>query len=1115
MLKHIRKEVSAFSLETILKDSRLSRLFSDDGHDCALQLWILQIKSGGSIENRIVYGRLLPYQHSNNSWHCSDNNDLHTFGNFRAQVLRLNLYIKSNLTSALLKKLSTGQSIQEISQNMDFNISDKLSKKFGSTLLTPEVLTYRPVSHLLNKDAYDASSLSSPHSSASAFSAAIIQADKEALFCLDKKYTSDLATFVINTLYDETGLQFEGANSMRIGDLELLVFPALDDNECSLLHLKWLDSPFKFRVRFNSKQLPLFQCFQFRLALTNNGQVIHSAIATAVLNDEGIFEHAFELSNDLQGIIDSTELEVYGFPKGGQNEWYLCCRWRTNYINTINFQGIAIGSQPSSVKFDWLEKTTRPKVTPRVKAALSVKNDNTEFSGQVDGNISYPWVKINKNLASTLYKLNPPKSEGQFFQRWGQGDGEGRLEFVEWFKSLLTKYQQHQIIIFDPYFEAAGLGLVLICAATQADYIVFTSLPKPVKQDVASGEETDKRQPGRLNNLIVSCERNQKALRHYKLRIYGLKEGRLHDRYIMVIGGNGLPIAGFNLSNSFQTVAENYPLLITPIPMDVLLKVEKYTADLICEAKASQPDEKLNNESIRKLFDSSTIEIEPRRYESLSFLNKSLAGDVLSIWTGKTSLQNLQNELLKEQMTLLGILKNESIILTGTEGLINCLIFQEGNFSNFGPTWDIIGDLLAHSTAGDSDFTELKKYITFLTFISDFIKVSFNRYLKETDSEFSIIDVGLFHRDIDALLYSSYRPHDLCRMTKFTALSWAEYYSIKFLWWYAPELLLDIAEKQILLIQKEQQSTDVIRLSLLSQIINEISLSVLFNISTEQQDLLIRSQNGLLRWLGFNAIENQLESLDELVSVKTQINVLTITDQIKAYGWMINRAATDERKTNLYDGLLIELNKILPDKLTDRDISTLIDSLRGHMRKLIWSESWLIQDIVLPLLQNGRVNFDDVCKIWNAEMLELLTSKDLVLFNRVREGKFTNVSAFLFANSSSEQQDIILKAIMHILKQKQRILQQPLASTSDWSRWDNALTVSMWTLTFTRWSQYYLNRQTREWPEFTVVSQLALNLATIRTMSDWREGALSQYSELALFLDQADELINAEMKNDS
>jgi hypothetical protein len=57
-----------------------------------------------------------------------------------------------------------------------------------------------------------------------------------------------------------------------------------------------------------------------------------------------------------------------------------------------------------------------------------------------------------------------------------------------------------------------------------------------------------------------------------------------------------------------------------------------------------------------------------------------------------------------------------------------------------------------------------------------------------------------------------------------------------------------IAEARMVTVPMEPQGPDALRLSLLSQIISEISLSTQFNIGAAQRDRLIRSSNGLLKW---------------------------------------------------------------------------------------------------------------------------------------------------------------------------------------------------------------------------------------------------------------------------
>lgn len=217
-------------LDGLLNDGRLARLFSQDIRDCALQLWVLQIQSEQSVENRIVYGRLLPYSHSDSTWSFSDNDHFETFGSVKAKVSRLNLYVQTTQCANLLRLLSRGWDISKISQELKLKIPDKLQSRFGKTALVATDLIYRPVAYLLNRDAYDHRSLSSPHGGAGALSASITQSDKKALFRLGQDYDIDLVRSVVRELNTDTGLDFGGIDSQRFGDLELIVFPTLDGN---------------------------------------------------------------------------------------------------------------------------------------------------------------------------------------------------------------------------------------------------------------------------------------------------------------------------------------------------------------------------------------------------------------------------------------------------------------------------------------------------------------------------------------------------------------------------------------------------------------------------------------------------------------------------------------------------------------------------------------------------------------------------------------------------------------------------------------------------------------------------------------------------------------------
>ncbi|HAU3269273.1 TPA: hypothetical protein JDJ25_003945 [Salmonella enterica subsp. salamae] len=1095
----------AFTLDDLINDNRLGRLFSADERNCALQLWVLQITSNSMTQNRILYGRLLPYNHSNNSWSFSDNNKFQSLGQFKVNVTRLNLYIKNNSCAELLKKINDGLTISVISEALGFKFPDKLNKRFGETKLSTEALAYRPVSYLLNRDAYDFHTLSSPHGGAGALSASIIQTDKAALFRLGPDYDTALMDIVVKDLNEDTGLDFGRTDIARFGEIELLVFPALDDKERKLLDVSWVNRPRALVVRFNSMQVPQFTAFQFRLNIMNNGQVIFSGIAVGIRDSEGIFECSFELSDQIRTITDSTEIEIFGFVDECYRLGMLCCRWRIGYIREINILGHAIGQKSNPVKFDWLEKTIKPSMSDRAKSALTINRGNLGFTSHVGGREIDVWVPANKELLSIFEQLHPKKSEGMFFLRWGQSDGEGRLQFVEWFRKVLSQYQEHQIVIFDPYFEDAGLGLVLLCAASNSDYIIFTSLPKIPKFDETVVEvESDKLFTGRVNNLVACCENNINLLSKLKLRIYGMKEGRLHDRYILIMGRNGLPVTGFNLSNSFQKAAENHPLLITPIPSDVLLQVEEYMSSLLQEIGTNKNDDIEGSTAIRLLFDSKSLVMSPKRYEPLRFLEKKDAGRALSLWFNQIILRDLSGDKLKEQLVALDLLKGDSHIL-GEAGSIRYYLDNLAvDLSGFISSWDVIGDLLAHS---HNDEINIQNEHNFIELLTQYLRLSFNRSHDDTNKELAVVDSQLFQRTLKSLLQTSYRVEHLFHSTKYTVLTWAEYYAVCLLWRYAPKQLLLLAEEQITKMPKDTQGIEIVRISLLSQIVSQISLSMNFNLSEVQQECLLRSGNGLLQWMGISAIESKLEKVKCVSTVLPLLNIFSHTERVMILGWMVNHAARNKHETQPYKDLIKALHTVLPEIISSDELQHLVDSLRGHMQRLAWAEPWLFTDVVAPLLQAGRVANDDACKIWTEELVYMLEAHSPKLFEESREGQTTNIAAFLLANSNPEAQSTSVKLIHNILKRQQRIVQQPLASTSNWTRWDGALLISMWILIFARWGKYYLRQRSMVNAELEHLSQEAYRLVVFRPEDEWRSKNTGKEGALMAVLDQVELLL--------
>ena len=1078
-----RRDAVAPVLDSLLNDQRLARLFSYGGGCCALQLWILQISSEQAIENRVLYGRLVPYNHASEAWSASDKDSFEPIGSDKAQVVRLNLYHSTTRSADLVRRLSEGRTVTEISRELGFKLSPVLAKRFGSAALVPDMLAYRPVSYLLNRAAPGQRGPTSPHESAGALSASITPLDKTACLRVGGLFVPKLSLLAFRRLKEETGMDFREADSARLGDIECLVFPTLDDSERILLDVERTPALPGIQIRFDPAQLPTFVHFQVRLCITNDREVVYTAIAKAVRADDGRVGCEFPLDAHLNAIADTAEVELFGGQGGADGISVLCCRWAIGYVREINLQTHVSSATIAPIKFDWLEKTTGGVAPERVAKALMLNHGRAQLTSRLGGRTADPWTQANRDLDVLLRRMDPPKSSGGFFPRWGCSSGEGRLRFVEWLRLVLARHPQHQIAIFDPYFEESGLALLLLSRPDVANYLVFTSLAKLPQEGKPQRRKRDGAGQERLRVLLASCQRNAHLFGHnFQLRIYGLREGWLHDRYILIMGPDGLPVAGYNLSNSLQMVSENFPMLVTPIPADTLFEVERYKAELMSEASAprSQGDA---NSPITLLYDSAAAPKTPPSYKPLAILERGNAGDVLSAWLGEGSLKGLQGGALVDHLHALGLIQDESLALDNQPGLQACLEERSGNFNEFRADWDTIGELLASSIEGDRSFKSLSLQAGFLAFLKRHLELSFERLTDSADARGQTVHPRHFQETIDALLYSSDRSENYHYPVKYVQLSWSEYYAIRILWACAPDILVEVMEARIEAMDPQALDPSDVALAALSQALSEMALSLMIGIDEAQRHRLLESPVGVFRWLGLNAIEQQMHALEPDATASQWLASLTDTRRTQFLGWMVHRAARDPRNVETYRRLIAALLKSLPKEVPAKRLADVVDSMRGHMRTLPWAEPWLFDDIIVPLLDTHRASVDAAGDIWMRELAALLGPKEngsSRLFDLSREGRTTNVAAALFAHSSAERQTVHIRSVRDILNQQRRIIQQPLASTSNWARWDDALTISLWIAGFARWAHYYQRTLGKNVADLKQLAKDADALVTVR-----------------------------------
>jgi hypothetical protein len=1075
------------SIENIINDEKLHVLFKSIDTHCAVQLWLLQIEKKGNIETQLLYGRILPYSFSNDQWSAPNEDNFKQFNGYKAQVIRINLYCGTCKLGDLVSALSFGKNILHINNDLNFSMTKALQQRFGEFCFTGK-LGYRPVSYLPMRDHFDHHGLKSPHSSAGAFSGAIIPFDKNLLFFNHCKTDKTLLSYAIDSINSDTGMSFDKDDIGRLGDLEFLVFPTLDNHERNLLKVDWKEKGKMLNVLLEQGKHNQYDIFYIKTNFTNDHQIVHSILKTVQVSDDCVFADV-EVPDYLNEMIDGLHVEIHA-QKNDDITATLYCQYGVGLVREMNISVNLVSPVSGAVKSDWMTKVTKlPANHDRIIKVQAINQGSASSSSVVGGRQADPWVSINRNNKTLLKKLQPAPSEGRFFERYKDGDGLGRLEFVEWLKNLLNSHQKHQIIVFDPYFEDVGISLLIPNASHDSNFIIFTTTESQTEQQ-------------RLNNIISCCEQLSLWVKRIQLRVFGLANGAFHDRYILISEKNGESLKGYHLSNSIQKANENYPLLITPIPPDVLVKVNDYALDV------------LRRESHTQFFDSKNMDDKQstrHRFESLSFLNENEAGTVLGALTGVQELNGLSSEALKTKLKQFGFLQGESLNGEKFAEFKNILsVLSQIDGTTFDKYWNVTGHILANTPSGNligfscenSDITILCKLL--LIYINS--KAS-GETVEAYDAHDAFGYCQQLHASINQVLNYG-NPAHFHHGIKFKALSWADYYAIKILWRCNPYSLLDFLEDAMKLISSEgNYDRNKLKIySILAQIINEIALNVEFGLTEVKITLLINRNNDFLKWFGYSALETAIVKNNRLLS---KITDMPKPERIMLLGWMINRTSEKDTELNpLFEKLVSEYLSSFPSVLVSDDITVCIDSLRGHMRNLGWCEPWLFNQIVAPLIDSGRVNFDDLAMIWINELnslFENILSGHSAIFKVNNEGRTTDIAAYLISRSGFKCQELTLTLLNKILKDISRDIQKPLASACNWERWDSSLKIAFWVFGLTKWVHYHLPLPNLIEPKLMDVLNYADKLRSYRLGSEWK--ALDYLGDgFSVFFKDRDEL---------
>ena len=257
-----------------------------------------------------------------------------------------------------------------------------------------------------------------------------------------------------------------------------------------------------------------------------------------------------------------------------------------------------VGSVINSGRINMLDKLTGKESKDKPVQLAQYHRSTLGSSSVIGGYEVDPWVDASRESIKLMKGLFPEKSDGHFFLNgWDEHKrASGQLSFVEWMFEIISGGERGGLILIDPFFDMSGLEIFGNARTTNTHFRIVTctqhrdktrnestaNIPN-VNDDDFTGEKVNQH----ATELTNACEKMRPLLRGLEFYLLDLrskaagKRSLFHDRYMLLTNASGIAKKGFHLSNSIQGATRNEPLLVTPIPEDILPEVLDYVESLI------------------------------------------------------------------------------------------------------------------------------------------------------------------------------------------------------------------------------------------------------------------------------------------------------------------------------------------------------------------------------------------------------------------------------------------------------------------------------------------------------------------------------------------------------
>ncbi|TBX66049.1 VPA1262 family protein [Bacillus toyonensis] len=1082
-----------FNFDQLRSDKKLENVMKKEVN-CQLQLWILEICEEKRVSKRLLYSWVIPADYCDGKWYKADVETKWSPDSsaYKANLKKFTFYSNGESISSLILDLLKGNSISTACENLNLTKPPKEVSEFtleNTYVVRPPVFLETESINLLYKE--NIRPIQSPSSNVSCVSASLFQLQKMNIWGKSElsskpiECADELARFCINALMSETGFKFDGSDSSRLGNIEWIATPLLDPEESpidfSMVNENVPNQNNNFDLKaISCKEIEVY--LQSGLNLPNDKLLIrcrlrnyHEVMLDQVkLVDIKTAEQGLRFSANQQ--VSQVQLTVW-IASSDDGEWDIWFEQDTPLMREMNMAMGLVGLQGNVELSTIQEWRNSKKIKDRVQHYEKVKQTTYQYSSIV-GYVHDPWTPSSVEISSYVNRLFPANSKGKFFPKgWGD-DGPSALSFAEWFKLITNNTGRKLVTIVDPYFDTVGLELIAHSPTTNSSFEVITCTQVKSNDDEAETKinEIDLQEnvpaPERATRIKKGCEKLRLILSRLQLKILDIRGNQngkgsyFHDRYILIYDNNGHVSEGYHLSNSLQAATKFDPLLVTPIPIDILTEVATYVdmlrnaqPPIINHASTIQiyPERVVNNDvSEHSVTSNNNNELLKRFSKTSLFLAELLQDPEIT----STDIESVKQKLLEKNLidpdSFQFIVGDEEFLYQALYAFSEKLVYKENRV--FSLLWEGFSYWLANVIEAEKYLYKVCDYgdIRLVERIKSYLLTT--SYLNieriKGSQELTVLQKNSFlNYNFKESLYDAYLSLDGYydnRLYGYYNLQ----YATKAILYLQPSIIVNILEELHGKQENQKREIFIIRAYLLDGLI----IHLLFRSSNDLINSLLLSKVSSLRGLGSQAKWFQISDVENLSSLTlyNDLTKLNNNERIFAYSeWVYhlrvqaNRMGFESQEIkDIRISIYQQIRENWPNNLSKAEAVVILQRLCGPSTGG-WSKD-IYHDLMLCLVQDNNITSDEAILFWINLFLEKVEGgKDnKISFYAPRDILLIELCASILPDLSEESWGEKVKQIQKLINKCNRVIRLPFEKSKNTNNWSKVKKQGVWLKAF-------------------------------------------------------------------